>query len=541
MSTDKKINIFDLNDIEQITEFTDLTVHALESDGELGRIEKMLDQEILTECRVAQSIITRSEVELFGVSSPRLATRVYLRGGGFINYRRLRRLENNIPRHANGSYGQRYPDGSIDERYRNLDLKPKEFPWGNTNRNSIVDSIADCILRAPLRLIEKYGFNFLKVNEEKLFQAYSETLEKTEPPAIFTPFAQPSAMGGGQCAQASCFTATAILSHCSSSLCGIAEITAYAHPVECCEFSISGLTQFKMNRYFESVGLRMSVQSTYKDGVVSLLEDERLNLATSLRSYLNSNMPVIYPVDCRRMQDGKVYSENGLKLKKTIVRKEPHVVTLVGFQKDLNYFAFHDPAFLPYMTISITNLADVSCDRDDQIQLRDAGVFMPVTPAEVRMPLGWQRIQTQDGGQFEPHIGLLTISSTLKKINRLGFPQKRSEQLSKMPFILAQKLAPENFDALFRTVEEKFHSKTWVDNLVNEANNLISEIKLKRKWQRDKWHWFEIFYDGVLIWNAELSPPKKMPQPNSKCFDFLVGLVVQRNEHSYESIEIEKD
>src|SRR4051812_23503074 len=103
-----------MNELPLIEAINDISLDALSNPrSDLFKIPKYIGHELLSTTRRAQSIISRSEAELFGTSIPRFAIRVYFDGGGFLNCRRLLTFVRNVHYDNKKEWGQRYEEGYI--------------------------------------------------------------------------------------------------------------------------------------------------------------------------------------------------------------------------------------------------------------------------------------------------------------------------------------------------------------------------------------------------------------------------------------------
>jgi hypothetical protein len=245
------------------------------NDGDLLKIPAFLGQRLMQKARVAQSVIIRSEGILFGTSIPRFAIRVYLEGGGFINCRRLNTFVENSHYDGNTEWGNRYQAGTIAEEQRNQDLDGTQLEHKTLAEVLEGQScIGDSLLCEPQRL-KKDHFSYIDISAARLFDSYGESRSLVTNDGPFIPYIRSVNLGGGLCAQAVCFMATAALANHASKVCGVAEITALAHEDNCLELSLGGLTPEKMQNYFSRVNLRLSEQASTPIIQTQLLEEHK--------------------------------------------------------------------------------------------------------------------------------------------------------------------------------------------------------------------------------------------------------------------------
>jgi len=350
--------------------------------------------------RVAPSLVARCEVELFDVSMPRFAFRAYLAPGSFVNARRIE----TFCRLAT-SWG-RPPAGYGDY----VDLAAmKQGPDSTMRRSSC---IGDSLLMPPHRL----GPEHFHVLTTPLGWAYGEQEEIRG-----TPFVNHVRLGGGLCAQAVCFMATALLQETTRGIYGVAEITAIASDQDARILNLGGMTAEKICSYFNhpQVGLGASLQ------IIPVHQDEvrirAWQYGEALRSYVLSDAPVVILVDLGRMcgvklrkeddatkavaEDTYLFAHNDLHEKIPIVKMcreklEPqprnHAVLAVGCRIERGgdaaqalEFLINDPSTYPFLKADAAELADVRIYHESHWQDGELSPikFIPVTPREVRLPL----------------------------------------------------------------------------------------------------------------------------------------------------------
>ena len=521
-----------LNHLSLRDEVADIGKDVLEDPkSDLFRIPKFLGKKLEERCRRTQSIITRSEAEFLGISSPRFACRAYLTDGGFINCRRFEHYIKNSPSDAELARVSRYSEGQLNTAGRNPDLGSSQHPLHPIEASLRGQScVADCLLAEPGRL--KTGQNmvrYLDVDIKTLFDIYAEPRPKNlteSEPTQYTPYVKTVDFGGGLCAQAVCFVATLALSKHANKLSGLAEITAYTHDPECRELALSGLTPAKMQNYFRKVGLNVSEQSPDNRIRPILREGDKTMMTTALRCYLQSNMPVIFPVDCQRMASqptvtASIYATNASPFSPSrFPPNSSHAIILVGYSHAKGWFIFHDPFVLPYMVAPASKLALVGCHRGGGgPDIVDNGVFMPVTPDGVQMPLLWERRQDPDTGKVEHCAGLFTISSTLHVLlHNLTHPNAFSHS-GPAPFMLARGM-PSESDLIAIPVEQRCQALSEIQRCL-EAGGTANEAL-------SSWWWYEVHTDSIWIWDAERPPTVGMPETHSECQAYLRAIIQAR-------------
>lgn len=415
-----------------------------------GAEPRPLSSDEIARIRLAPSIITRGEAELFGISSPRFALRFYLRQGGFVDCRRLNEFTDHVSRFAQLWVDQRVePVPSV----RDLLLSSNQQP----------PLIADCLIPPPPIFSSANKFRYISSNglpaaygEEKEAQ-YSETL---------LPFVGHLEAAGGLCSQAVCFIATVLLLRYANGVFGMGEITALANSKRTI-LELSGLDSLGMYRYFKKVGLRFSEQAqsfgeTFNGNEpAETLNVRRNTLARAIRAYLYSGIPIIAPTDAMLLGTAKfryetghpmpIYERNWRPVRGTFKDTgNAHSIILVGYREgrgtpprrhydhiDQNAspsesepsrfshllnsvdaqrankedeYVFHDPTRGPYLRLGITELFEVPATSDDGEEVSYTGVIMPVTPAAARLPL----LDTRTWGPRKKYFyGLWSITDAI--------------------------------------------------------------------------------------------------------------------------------
>ncbi|MDO8997972.1 MAG: hypothetical protein Q7U77_15230, partial [Sediminibacterium sp.] len=305
--------------------------------------------------------------------------------GGFINARRLKTFIENAHWDNTQEWGERYSDFNLSPFRRNKDLADSTL--ANRPINDILTGhscIADSLLLEPRRL-ERFKFAYLDGPDSRLRQFYGEENLSVGEKSL-TPYVKSIGLGGGLCAQAVAFMATAAMTEYAKQVCGLAEITAYASDPNCVELSLAGLTPPKLQRFFARVGLNMTIQSPGLSPKGKLEMADRRRLSLAIKSYLQSGMPVILPTDQRKLwttptSTSSVYFNNGWRLTSARLSPDetyPHAILLIGHNPAGNTFVFHDPSALPYMVIDRDELAQIGSQRRFTTAVRtidDNGVF----------------------------------------------------------------------------------------------------------------------------------------------------------------------
>jgi hypothetical protein len=341
-------------------------------------------------CRYAPSIILRSEAELFGVSSPRFAVRLFLNEKSFVNCRRRRQLAGEILLcHGERLLSEGLPAGLEDDNW-----------------------IADSLLEPPLDL-RREGFRFLTVD---LSAAYGERESFDGVP--FVTFIR----HGGLCAQASCFMVMAVLHGLVYPIGGVADVTVLAKR----EQLAAGISREDLGLNPEQI---VNLFQNDLDGLTSHFEvagyprheafpTDVTNVDLALKSYLSSGFPVIALVSLSRMFGYQQIHgataepiliaredrwEFGLRNQipfrgfrpngREEETKEPHMVVVVGWNPASDEFILNDPATYPFIPVKARQLVDARQYLPDAIdgELKEddlAGFGMlTFAPQAVRLPL----------------------------------------------------------------------------------------------------------------------------------------------------------
>jgi hypothetical protein len=360
------------------------------------------------ELRLAPSITSRNEAELFGLSMPRFVIRLYLEKDGaplgFVNVRRLATSIRLAPRWA-----WRTAKKKIPEFYRNW------LHW--TSPASLMRKnccIADALLRPPPRFA---GWTMLTADlagaygEAPVARFDPETGTAAAPGWRGTPYIRQVAMsGGGLCAQAACYMATALLHEHARGIHGVADVSSLVSDERYDEMRLTGLTDKQLRDYFRhaEVGLYAIWQCAFRERLPTFT----VTFKIALQAYLRSGMPIILPVDSGRLTGqahprrdeketiGRIRRRNGdfpgLWFNRGKAHARFHSVLVVGTNGG-NLFAFQDPATLPFLVASSEELADVGIYRDFESGVLASCNFLPVTPRPVRMPLLEESIRGEKG------------------------------------------------------------------------------------------------------------------------------------------------
>lgn len=469
-------------------------------EEEVKALVKNLGLELGPMAKVAPSIISRSEAELFGCSTPRFVYRVGFNGEpGFVHIRRLNELSHTacVHEHSTDQYAESGPP-----------LSPENLR-GTIERTG-QSGIADCLIPRPPRLPAK-SYHLLAVN---LAHAYGEATTGTKDGFFATPYVRNVAIGGGLCSQAVCFMATASLHKVATAMHGLAEITALAHRPFAEQILIKGLKSRQMQRYFSHVGLRMVVQRPYPDSVDHAQDQARLlEFEVALRAYCLSDMPVGIPVDLGRLSgymavgnpdrsNQSIYDNNG-GLPEDIEkcdysRRSSHCIKVVGCEiqsigQGESLILFNDPGSHPMMFASVRQLAQAG--QYDGNNQSVACVFWAITPEAVRLPL---TDFLPLGASYHRH-GLLWLAHHYRQFAHPG--QYVGEKPS---YVLAQITGCDRFHHTGQ-VEDVYHKPR-----INTYREALREFKLHvdkaHLHPMNHWVWIEFLRESVWIWDAETEP-----------------------------------
>lgn len=326
--------------------------------------------------RLAPSIVVRSEAELFGVSSPRFAIRAYLTENSFVNIRRNAVLQDMI-------YEAVKDDDVRDELI--ADLAKHEFAWTADSLFEIPSRFKLCPDFAKLHDVlsnhptDKNGFKFLTSNLGNEFG------EKFDGPLV--PFVTHLSIGGGLCAQASCFMSLC-LAECEQIL-GISEITklawsddersAKSDNVSIADgvIHIHGLSSERVTSFFSKVEIGLGAQLQTFVGEQNNLRFVKLAIQTYIANQVPLNVitsisrmkgwhnvkspPILQPNDF--LFDDKDRSKLPIGLsgdraanfgKKQ--KNDHHCIVVVG--ASATHVCINDPATFPFVEATYSQLID---------------------------------------------------------------------------------------------------------------------------------------------------------------------------------------
>jgi hypothetical protein len=437
--------------------------------------------------RFAPSIVSRGIAELFEVSIPRFALRVYANHGrtSFVNALRIGTLANQATWRRAG------------QSRREIVVKGDRSMADVIRKSTFC--VADSILNVPRR------FANYSIIKEWYGREYGE-----EQSVQGVPYVRNIELNG-LCAQATCFMATALLHRITHNTPGITEITRMAQN-DRGHILLYGLTSEQMRDYFEKVHLRASLQSSgpsvlyHRAGPLPLY-------ARSVAAYLRSKCPVILPVDSGRMarlgeadrNRQSIFGLNGLSSDRisdrTTQRPRRHVVLAVGFKCHQNdketEIVFQDSSRFPFMVATAEMLAEAKCWWGPSPTPReDTSVdhqFIPITPSEVKLGLGSEL--DRSSARTPKHFGVFAFHE------KLNFLCQSDPECSDW--------VTEDPGSLLLCRPEKDQAAV-IDFLEADQNFGLSKakaIELASKWAgefKSHWIWIQAFAQKKMyfIWDA---------------------------------------
>ncbi len=464
--------------------------------------------------RIAASIVVRGEAELFGLSVPRFACRVYLGGEGsgrrygFVNARRLVVLRRAVGELVHGA------GGHIPVEIARLAAEIDD---------PATSCIADSLLGPPPAMVAE-GYHILTT---ELGLAYGEHGQLHGTPYM----SHLEIFGGGMCAQAAASQATALWNHCAKALYSVSEITLLGDDHDPEWIDLGGMTPDKLTRYFRSPRVGLMAQHQYVDTLVSGEEQTR-QFGDALFAYVSSGVPVILPVDIGRMNgtslggvgvDGvSVFDRNRLARVHregwSVTRAHPHTILVVGVNTvtDEREFLVNDPATFPFLKASARQLAAARryATAGSRLKLGPLS-FIPVLPAEVMLPLHNVR-------DYPPvrlglaHIAEVALEHTDLGRLLIGGPVEDLGRFRLFDFAQSQ------------PNQERFtsHSAGFPHAVVSYLRDLVVRGVLPKKWC---WAQYTRHRgtdrESVWIWDATLEPPTSTDRIDPD--EFLLAVCVR--------------
>ena len=433
---------------------------------------------------------------MLGLSDPRFARRVLLfdkaeKCLGFSNLRRIRRMSSQL---------------------KNSELLEKV---------DVVSSIADSVFRIPEHF-PKSDWHILSVTQD-LLKHYGERFHLNGEEEKFhgSPFMKHvDIVGGGLCAQACCFMATALVYNWARRIVSIPEISFLAadHDGGNFELRLTGLNEYETQRYFQSstIGLNATLQrGNSARNTIPTVNDWKY-LFHTLKAYLGSGCPVLSLVDKGRMGGNSgfcdtpaipVYDPGKSPFQETgpEVKNSRHMIILIGYEKHGENIVCNDPAFNPFVTMHVSALISNACYQVPSAKMKFKlgerlvePVIIPITASQVRLPLLGSQYPAQTGKIVRE--GLFHILSFFEPEDHFNgragsiFPKFLSSG-----FILTQ---------IANLIDRRI-SKMPYEGIDDEVLTALSEqgvFLLKRGWPEQQWLWVQTGAEFILLWNAEEDP-----------------------------------
>jgi hypothetical protein len=492
--------------------------------------------------RYAPSIIARGEAELFGISIPRFAIRAYPKNGqgelvkgAFFNARRLETFGKHAGEHVATVLRQE-------------------------------SCLADCLVPLPRRLLD-VGYQAIHA---PVSVAYGESRPagpgQREPPGG-TPFLRPIRMaGGGLCAQAICFMAATLLHDYARGVHSLPEITRMARGRHRPQLKISGLDLMHVARYLTEAGLHARIQRGGNCGAHRSHHDA-FEFANALRAYVRSGMPVIVPVDLGRLrgeapaayrkevwgaenEPGElseehawnplecVYARNFGKQwsaprSRTPRRSRTHAVILVGWRPESDDFLLNDPACLPFLEASASELdaAGPYAPGLESPRLRNQ-IFLPVTPPKARLLLHhWCRLPDIDRMVDEEHDhgatwhhGLFFVLTTLQSPEGAPAGLPRMHPVEPDSAFRDLTLMPASQLALagFRTRDAE------QDAIKPLGLDCQERLRRDHRWKEDHWIWVQNTRNSIWIFDAEQKLPASLANASADAQSGFLRAIIHR-------------
>lgn len=450
--------------------------------------------------RYAPSIVCRSEISLLGFSHPRFAIRAYLSSEqeGCLGWVSLRRL---------------------------AELAKQSVVWHEAtqlepNQESIFTRhpsfVADSFFRVP---------QTLSTDHHVLVCNFSH--EYAEPDFEAAPFMQSVPLGGGLCAQACAWMASAIVYNHADTMHGPSEISLLVALAEnladISEISINGLSFLQLNKYFSTISLAGPV--CMFDASVHY---ERKMAEHVVRSYVFSGIPVIAAVDLGRLRGvaglgsivlgHSIYASNKVPpafLPRPAYKLQHHAVLVSGFGCVSGDCVLHDPSSVPFLKVSFSDLIDrrtygeFDAPDVEEPPLNDLSLSkqfrcQPVVPSRVKCHLYLN--SAMEDGLDSPQIGLGNLFDSLAI--RDDFWAERSvfvdSEKKPMPYFVDTEMRLLNCGEFASTGFAN-------DNVAEYSVPVPSAVLNEMKTRGDRWVWLQTclmpaepqVVRGWMLWDAE--------------------------------------
>jgi hypothetical protein len=451
--------------------------------------------------RTAPSIITRSECELFGLSSPRFCIRKYITTPAgqqptLFNLRRLQWFYNSL--------------AALEANDRGFDA--------DSVRHDVVElglAFADSLIALPPQIANDYH-----VIQCSLSQYYGES--RAWPPAV--PFLQHMPLGGGMCAQACIFMALCLYERIVKKLCSIAELTALGLTKDGNSFVMGGFEADKIAEVISKNGFgltgfleAMPEGQDYHAPPMNSSGRSTSWLSASLTAYVRSNVPVICLVDLGKvggpwLPDDQwsrscIWGTNRTRRHK--LDGEPHqrahsVLAIGCHRSDRSQFLINDPAMYPLMKCSFDQLhAARICNAQG---LGASLHLIPVFPEAIQVPLvGCHKIARAR------HLGLLFSAELLQTSPTLAELRGVPRWTGPWPGDLGLVNLAEEESELAVQLSQIFVGNPHAATVINQ----FVAAKKQGKLPRLGWCWLQWLHepgsrpgrsnDQIWVWNAERS------------------------------------
>jgi hypothetical protein len=519
-----------------------------ESFGELVR--RVFGVGVITpdkiQYRIAPSIICRSECELLAVSAPRFAVRATFPDGSFTNLRRLPFLARSVPnwdtRRRSGTYAISEVTLNMRDGIGHVRATIEE------NMRSRGRCIADSFLRPSEQLNSDYYFLSTQIG-----QLYGEAPHQGALPGL-VPFIRHIRLGGGMCAQASCFMAACLMYKYIQAIHGIPEITVLARSQsdETLEIDLGGLNRESICNYFThpDVGLTCQDQRTPNVSVFlphscktnpQICDAFRNRLfEASLRAYVISGFPVIVPVDLGLMARHKdspegvrpywsILERNNISVS---LRSKPaytHAVVAVACAVDnVSEFIINDPATFPflcantYQLVQSRTLTFTQSSEPHAVEQSPYVAILPVVPRPVRIPLLEMKRDESHGAD----IGLLSRQQV--PLYQASMPSEVRAALHVLP---NQIFDPGDLGLIYfggtletevqRLSREKVIEQILGKESLSDANDVIAGLRFAQALQ-NRWCWLQRRQSSghhgsretIVLWDASDYSNEGAPIPH---------------------------
>jgi hypothetical protein len=462
--------------------------------------------------RVAPSLMARSESAFFGLSAPRFAVRTTwdnMNEGGVICLRRGRVLNEQLTKQIlriqdiQNTKGVNYPPGYV----------PAEDCSVFTRIPTV---IGDCFLPIP------NGFEDFSVITTSLKDAYGEP---SEPNVEGTPYVQ-HCWTSGLCGHAVAYIASVLLHEHVGKVYAMGDISVVLSRDTHDYTLVEGFQPWQLSKYFcdSSVGLAMLHQQVTTSSETGFTPESKqvaiARIATTLRSYIKSGMPVVLSMDQGMMNN--IYSKKSPNKKSARVRsqgmrqpvitRDPHFVIAIGCSGSGD-FLIHDSARLPYIPASSQELVAAFPKEKDASEEEDRHFVFPVTPDAVRMPL--LATEEMDDNGYVSRLGLCDIAKAVTVLAELDWGYIPEGLFT------TDEVTTTDFRLLRASNLSVFMEKLSEGVLSADAKKWANEIATKKG---NNWIWIQRTDNGFLwAWDAEITPPLIRDDEKYDYAKYLIG------------------